>query len=209
MTITLALEDQLALADLGTYVARARALDADGAVRLQAAGGILAAYVCVLGGQGLLGHGTVLGLQVLRLSEPASVDAVVSLSAVADRLAREAGGRALPVPPVTVSAGWAAIAPPRGGWEPVGWLAAAQLRSAAVAGIEEVATGSPPDAGGHAVRALRQRVWGRDTPTAPPVPAGAAFGLHALGFLAGDRVQVLSAGRWTRLSTATGHVLLR
>ena len=59
-----------------------------------------------------------------------------------------------------------------------------------------------------AVAALRQRVWERDTPTTPPIPSGAAFAAYTLGFLNQDRARVFAHGRWTRLSTETGHVLV-
>ena len=78
---------------------------------------------------------------------------------------------------------WAALTPPRAGWEPVGSLDAAALVEVARAGIAEVAQGAPAGAGGHAVTDLRQRVWGRLTETVPPVPAGAAFAAYVLGFL--------------------------
>jgi hypothetical protein len=116
------LADAEALADLGTYVARARTLDAEGAVRLQAAGTALAAYVGVLPGQGLMKHGAVIGMRVMPLAEPAELDVTVPLAGITDRLARHEPGvvATLPVPPTTVSAGWAAMAPPRSGWELVG-----------------------------------------------------------------------------------------
>jgi hypothetical protein len=77
-------------------------------------------------------------------------------------------------------------------------------------GIEEVASGTPADAGGSAVAALRRQVWGRLTTTTPPVPAGGAFAAYALGFVAPDApVTVWAQGRWTRLSTPAGHVLIR
>ena len=57
--------------------------------------------------------------------------------------------------------------------------------------------------------ALRQRVWGRPTATTPPVPSGSAFAAYALGFLTGGPVRVFAHGRWTRLSTDAGHVLVR
>ena len=58
----LVLTDHDSLLDLGRYAARARALDADGAVRLQAVGSVLAAWVGVLPGTGLLGTGTTMVL---------------------------------------------------------------------------------------------------------------------------------------------------
>ena len=59
---------------------------------------------------------------------------------------------------------------------------------------------------------LRARVWGRQTDTVPPVAAGAAFGLHVLGFLrpdAGAETSVHTAGPWTRVATDRGFVLTR
>ncbi len=205
----LQLADAQDLQDLRTYVSRARAADEEGAVRLQARGLTLAAYVGVLPGAGLMGEGAVLGLRAMPLAEPADLDVTVPLAAVSDRLARE-DGAALSVPPMTVRVGWAAMAPPRSGWERVGTLTADEVYAAARAGIAEVAAGAPPDAGAQAVAALRRQVWGRPTTTTPPIPAGGAFAAYVLGFVApGAEVSVLAQGRWTRLSTTAGHVLLR
>lgn len=201
--------DPQGLADLGTYVGRARTADEEGAVRLQADGMTLAAYVGVLPGVGLLGEGAVLGLRTMPLAEAATLDVTVALAAVSDRLARTSGVR-LPVPPMTVAAPWSAVAPPRGGWERVGAVAAEDLVAAAQQGIAEIAQGVPTDAGGHAVAALRREVWGRSTTTVPPVRAGGAFAAYVLGFApAGSAATVWAHGRWTRLSTPVGHVLMR
>ena len=207
--MSLRFPDAQGLDDLRTYVARARAADEDGAIRLQASGTTLAAYVGVLPGSGLMGEGAVIGLRAMPLAEPAEVDTTVSLSSVADRLARE-GGSTLSLPPTTVSVGWAAMAPPRSGWERVGAVTAEDVHAVARQGIAEVASGVPSDAGGPAVAALRRHVWGRSTTTTPPVPAGGAFAAYALGFAApGTEVTVWTHGRWTRLSTPSGHVLIR
>lgn len=207
--MSLRFPDAQGLDDLRTYVARARAADEDGAIRLQASGTTLAAYVGVLPGSGLMGEGAVIGLRAMPLAEPAEVDTTVSLSSVADRLARE-GGSTLSLPPTTVSVGWAAMAPPRSGWERVGAVAAEDVHAVARQGIAEVASGVPSDAGSQAVAALRRHVWGRSTTTTPPVPAGGAFAAYALGFAApGTEVTVWTHGRWTRLSTPSGHVLIR
>ncbi|GAA2738503.1 hypothetical protein GCM10009867_30010 [Pedococcus aerophilus] len=201
--------DAQGLDDLRTYVARAKAADDDGAIRLQALGTTLAAYVGVLPGSGLMGEGAVIGLRTMPLAEPAQVDTTVSLASVTDRLARE-GGATLSLPPTTVSVGWAAMAPPRSGWERVGAITAEDVYAVAREGIAEVASGAPADAGGQAVTALRRHVWGRSTTTNPPVPAGGAFAAYALGFAApGTDVTVWTHGRWTRLSTPAGHVLIR
>jgi len=224
--------------DLRTYINRARSLDPDGAIRLQSHGMALAAYVGVLPGQGLMTAGAIIGLRVIALGEPADVDVTVSLASVSERLARR-GISAFALPPTTVQVGWAALAPPRSGWEPVGSLGIADLRAVATQGIAEIAEGAPEGSGAHAVAALRQRVWARDTQTTPPIPSGAAFAAYALGFLTEDSVtedsmtsdpatpdsptsdfwtpdpvtpenaRVFAHGLWTRLSTASGHVLMR
>ncbi len=206
------LDDAQGYADLRTFVARARQLDEDGAVRLQADGTVLAAYVGVLPGRGLMGDGVVVGLRTMRLGRPTTVDATVSLASVGDRLARDTSA-GLELPPVTLQTAWAAMTPPRAGWEPVGSVDAEALVGAARAGIAEVAQGAPAGSGGQAVTDLRQRVWGRLTDTMPPVPAGAAFAAYALGFVdradPGLRCDVVAHGRWTRLSSPRGHVLVR
>ena len=196
--------------DLRTYVARAKAADDDGAIRLQASGTTLAAYVGVLPGSGLMGEGAVIGLRTMPLATSTRLDTTVSLASVTDRLARDVGSTTLSVPPTTVSVGWAAMAPPRSGWERVGAVTAEDVYAVARQGIAEVASGAPSDAGGQAVTALRRHVWGRHTTTTPPVPAGGAFAAYALGFaVPGSEVTVWTHGRWTRLSTAAGHVLIR
>ena len=206
--------DPETLEDLRTYVARARTLDADGAIRLQAHGLALAAYVDVLPGRGPAMTGAVIGLRVMALAEPAEADAIVSLASVSDRLAR---GRSSPgpakdtfsIPTATVRAGWAAVAPPRSGWEVVGDVTAEDLRTVATQGIAEITEGVPTGSAAQVVAAIRQRVWDRESRTIPPVPSGAAFAAYALGFLTQELVRVCAHGRWTRLSTATGHVLVR
>ncbi|HEX7536094.1 MAG TPA: hypothetical protein VF391_03715 [Dermatophilaceae bacterium] len=201
-------EDSETLDDLRTYVARARVLDPDGAIRLQSQGVALAAYVDVLPGRGPAMTGAVLGLRVMALAEPVDVDATVSLASVSDRLAR---GRTstFSVPPTTVRVGWAAMSPPQKGWEVVGDLTVEELRTVATQGIAEITEGAPEGSGAQLVAALRQRVWGRDSRTTPPISSGAAFAAYSLGFLTQESARVLAHGRWTRLSTATGHVLVR
>lgn len=219
----LVFDDERGYADFVTFVGRARAVDPEGAMRLQAVGVTLAVHVQVLPGRGLFAEGGVTGMRAMALGEPADLDVLVPLAALADRVARHPEGVELPVPPMTVVAPWASITPPRVGWEPVGEVGDDELETAARAGIEEVALGatSPTSAtgatsaagavaGAPAVAALRQAVWGRLTPTSPPVPAGAAFAAYVLGFLAPQgRSRVLAQGRWVRLAASHGHVLVR
>lgn len=206
--MTLHLLDEETRADLTTYVARARRID-DGAVRLQATGRALAAWVGVLAGRGLAGDGTVIGLRVLPLAEAGDEDAVVPLSAVADRLARS---RDLEMPPTRMRAAWAAISAPRGGWQLIGEISVETLRTVAAEGISQISAGAPEGSGAAAVESLRHRIWGRGMSApggADGLPAGVAFAAEALGFLVGDSAAVHAAGRWHRVSTPAGHVLVR
>jgi hypothetical protein len=202
--------DPRALVDLGTYLGRARQANPDGAVRLQVVGDVLVATVAVMEGSGLMGEGTLLGMRVVRVAGSPVVDVTVSYASVADRLARPGVQAVLSVPPVTVRVPWTALTPPRDGWEPVGQLAGVAVESIARQGIEQIAEGTPEGSGGHAVDALRRRVWGSMSDTVPPIAAGLAFGAHVLGFLAvGEPATISTHGRWTRLSTLRGHVLVR
>ena len=225
MNEVLRLVDSAALSDLGRFAARARALDADGAMRLQATGPVLAAWVGVLPGSGILAEGTVLGLRTFALTEPTELDAVVPLGAVTDRTAHHTGGAELAVPPVRALAAWAAVTPPRGPWEPAGSLPGDLLAGVARGGLTEV-TDAVRERGA-AAGFVRDRVWARDvreaagphpdllagdgTPgTGATVRAGGAFAAYALGFLEPGRdVAVFRSNRWTRLSAPGGHVLLR
>ncbi len=85
----------------------------------------------------------------------------------------------------------------------------ADLRSAAEAGIAEVAGVVPAVAGAAVVNTARAAVWGRGMPGVEDLPSGAAFAAFALGFLADGEQQVYRNGRWFRLSGPRGHVLVR
>ena len=225
MTEVLHLTDPASLADLGRYAGRARAVDGEGAMRLRADGGVLAAWVGVLPGSGILAEGTVLGLRTFALREPAELDVLVPLGAITDRTANDAAGADLRVPPTRALAPWSAVTPPRGPWEPAGTLPGDLLASVARAGVAEVA--DAVRVRGAAAGLVRDRVWSRDVREAAgphpdllqdgggpadgvPVRAGGAFAAYALGFLApGEPVQVLRSNRWTRLSAPGGHVLMR
>lgn len=214
--MSIALLDAEVVADLATYVNRAMKLDADGAIRLQASGSTLAAWVGVRKGRGLMGEGTVVGLRVMPLGHDSEdVDVVVELRAVADRLARMTvyPSTRLDVPPVTVRTSWAAVTPPRSGWAPLGTISVADLETAATSGIAEVAQGAPEGSGSAAVESLQQRVWSRPiaqtSHAVDGLPAGAALGVHALGFGVGEEAAVFATARWHRVSTPVGHVLVR
>lgn len=203
------LSDADAAADLARYAQRAKRLDPEGGMRLQALGSVLAVWVRVLPGDGLTQSGLVLGLRTMALTEPNEVDVTVPIGAITDRISRDGTG-VVPVPPATLTEPWAVVTPPRAEWEDVGRLEPDAIREAARAGIEEVATGAPEGSGAAIVAELRRRVWARPTPTQPAIPAGGALGLETLGFLVGrGPVEVRRQGPWTRLTTPFGHVLVR
>ncbi|GAC1491044.1 MAG: hypothetical protein NVS2B15_10110 [Pseudarthrobacter sp.] len=209
LTQSLRFTDPRDLADLRTLVTRAKTID-DGAIRLQASGSVLAAYVCVLRPR-LLGESTptILGLRTIGLAEPSTVDATVALSAVLDRLARAGEDDVeLPVPPSTVTESWTGVSAPRTGWERIGPLQDAELRRAAEAGITEVAGIVPAQPGALIVNNARAAVWGRSLDDSG-LPAGAAFAALTLGFLADGEQMLYRAGRWFRVSGPRGHVLAR
>lgn len=199
--------------DFNTFVLRARKVHPLGDIRLQTFDALLVMTVAVLEGSGLMGEGTVLGMRVVPARSTEPIDATVSFAAVRDRLARtDLPPTTFPVPPTTVNAAWAGVSPPRSGWEPAGTLDPAEVDRIAAAGIEAVAAGTPPGAGTHAVKGLRQRVWGQLSETEPPIPAGLAFAAYALGFTRpGEPVAVARHGDWDwiRLSTSRGHCLAR
>lgn len=208
--------DVESLHDLGTYVGRARTLQSDGAVRLQAAGLVLAAWVCILPGRGVLGQGVVLGLRVMPLSGPVDppLDVTVPLGSVTDRLARRTStgdvGTRLPIPPTTVHEPWSALTPPRSGWVQHGEVAVDTLLSVAEDGIRDIAEGTPDRAGSHAVTVLRERVWSAPLPTRQDLLAGVGLAAYGLGFGRPREVAtVWRCGPWTRVSTAHGHIMTR
>ena len=211
-TDELLLDDASTVADLRTFVMRARTAD-DGAIRLQGAGNVLAAYVCVMRAK-LLGEGTptILGLRTMALATPSTLDVTVSLASVADRLARmEADDVRLPVPPMTVNESWAAVSAPRGAWQELGTISADSLIAVAKAGVQEIGQIIPVNPGALLVNNIRASVWGRPMDGIPgEVPGGAAFAAYALGFVApGESATLFSSHKWLRLSSARGHILVR
>ncbi|MGG5171464.1 hypothetical protein ACQR35_04680 [Pseudarthrobacter sp. J1738] len=192
-------------------MARARAVD-DGAVRLFAQGRVLACYVCVLKPT-LLGEGTptILGLRTMALTSDAQVDITVPISAVLDRLARLGENDVeLPLPVVTAAASWAGVSAPRGPWTPQGAVMSEDVKALAMAGMKEVAEIIPDQPGALIVNNARATVWSRPLSETSELPLGAAFAAFSLGFLVpGTELSMLSSGRWQRLSSPQGHVLVR
>ena len=159
MSDALRLVDGVSVQDLGRYAGRARALDAEGAMRLVASGRVLAAWCGVLPGSGILGEGTVVGLRTFGLAEEAECDVTVPLGAVTDRTARPGAGATFEIPPTRALAPWSALTPPRSGWERAGEVPGDHLADVARAGIAEIAAAVAER--GAAAGFTRGKVWAR------------------------------------------------
>ena len=209
-TQTLRLADQATRDDLQNYLGRLVRLG-EPEVRLQSRGQALAVYGCTQAPAGLMDDApVVLVMRAFPLADApaATVDTVVEVRALTDRLARAESGLTLALPDMTVSAAWAGVLPPVGGWEARGAIDAGSLAVVAAEGMARVAENVPADAGDPVVQKVRRAVWGSEI--APGIPAAAAFAAEGLGFLAGtDRIELSGSRSWTRLSGRNGHVILR
>jgi hypothetical protein len=214
------MDDELALAsahdlaDLTTFMSRAATLGCEH-VRVTAHGNALVVSVAVLTRASLLDTTPiVLGVRVFELATPSSLDRVILVRALADRLAHSE--LTLPMPPAVPGVSWSGVAPPSGGWVPAGSVSESDLEAIAREGIAEVAGVSGN--GTLIVTRVRTEVWSRMRHLSGiELPAGVAFAAYGLGFLAPEAssspalpaVKVSRSANWTRFSTARGHVILR
>ncbi len=217
MSSTFSLVDSLALSDLQTFLGRAGRVE-DGSVRLIAGSGVLAVYVAIFYPVGLHDETpTVLGLRTFALADQSSFDVVVPVRSLLERLARLRVEVDDPAAKVSVSLPievntvvWTAISPPRGGWHGLDPIPSKDLIAVADAGIAEIRDAVPAGTGELLVHRARAEVWSRPIEGSEHIPAGAAFAIHTLGFLAPpEPVRVFETGPWTRLSVERGHVLFR
>ncbi|MEV8272594.1 hypothetical protein [Microbacterium sp. NPDC077184] len=207
MSPRLMFPDPLAVADVLTFSGRAAALG-DGNVRLKAENGVLVLSSAPLAPRTLLDTTpTVLGMRAVEVDAELVCDLVVDAAA----LAADAGdSRAIVLPETARTAPWAGISAPAGGWTRIGALPASVLAARAQWGIAAVAESMPADPGEDIVHTVRAAVWGESDTALLDVARGCAFAAFALGFIAGEEeVAVRTAGPWTRLSFARGHVLVR
>lgn len=205
-------DDSNSVSDLANFISRAKTIE-DGAAQFVARKTALAVYVPILVPADL-GQGgyTILGMRVHRLAQPAEVNASYSLASIQDRLARMGETSVeFSLPPVEENPKWAGISVPVSGWEDAGAVANDTLSSSAQSGIDAVAQALPENPGLPVLVQVRQRVWSTQVPdVGMELPMGAAFAMHALGFLIpGGQCRVLRNGSWTRLSNERGHVLVR
>jgi hypothetical protein len=210
MTNTVTLASEHDSADFQTYLERAERLGVEH-VWLVGSGTALAAYVAVLTPQGLLDIApTVLGLRVFERVETDSLDMVVQVRAMLDRLAHDK--TTIPLPVGQAGIAWTGVAPPRSGWAPAGTMLEIELQLNAKAGIEEVAKAN--GLGTNIVTVVREEVWRRplnvqNSEELMTVPAGVAFAGFGLGFFGTGIAQVTTSGSWTRIATERGHILTK
>ncbi|WP_106814087.1 hypothetical protein [Microbacterium timonense] len=207
MSSRLLFADPHSAADAITFAGRAARFTVEG-VRLQASGGIMAMTAAPLAPRGLGDPTpTVLALRTLAADPELVCDLVVEASALS---AAPDDARAVLLPDTALSPAWAGIAPPRSGWEAQPGIEASTLATKAQAGIARVADAVPTDAGEDVVRAVRATVWGAPDEELGGRPLGVAFAALSLGFISGaETARVFTAGPWTRISLARGHVLVR
>ena len=191
-------------ADLGGYLARLLRFDKAAAVRVVGAEGAVGVY-----GRPPF---EVLTLRTLRLSDPVVLDLTVSAGQLLDGVSAD-GSVVLPSP-LSGATSWAGFLPPRAGWSLVGVLLAAEVETAAIAGIEEFksrAEAIPDESRTRAtVDALAAEIW--DRPLTHGLPVRAAHAARAMAFLGqaqSAEVAVSRSGRWLRLDAPFGTVVLR
>lgn len=213
MSAKIVFSESADLADLKSFLERAKRLDETGVVKLKAAGDVLGVYVAPIFSNSLIGGGTtVLGLRTIRLNGEFALDANFEIAAILDRLAKPPVfmTSALELPPVSVKVPWAGVTPPRAGWALVATVTQKELSEVAKDGIAEVASLIPESIGSSIATKVRQEVWGRLIASSTPYPAGAAFAMSGLGFLTPDEdISIYQAPGWLRLSSQNGHVLCR
>ena len=225
--------DSESLRDLGQFLARARSINDDG-VLLQTAGAALAVYVPLLevGELGLPLSGNyddaapdrdqpadallILGMRVSRLAaQYAGNVGVFNIGDVTDRTAHLADtsistseSLLIPAPPAERPAKWSRLVPPRSGWELQAEISAEEMENYAASAIAAVAEALPENPGGAVVLTVRSRIWA-SLMESNGLPLGTAVALKTLGFLTpGEAVRRTAVGRWNRLSTRKGHVLV-
>ncbi|GAA1691904.1 hypothetical protein GCM10009808_06220 [Microbacterium sediminicola] len=206
MPSSLRFPDAEAASDAIVFAGRAARLGEDAAVRLQASSGALVMSAAVLAPRGLMeATPTVLAMRILPIDPELECDFAVAAASL-----RSEGTAAVALPETAVTATWAGISPPRGGWRERGALEASVIASRAQWGMAAVSDRVPRDAGEDAVRATRARVWGESDSALDGLPLGSAFAALTMGFIVGDeRAQVRESGPWLRLSLSRGHVLTR
>jgi hypothetical protein len=205
--VELSFADSQSLNDIRIFLQRVAAVGY-GQALLVARDRVLAVFGCTSAPTSLLDPSpTVLGMRACEIVEPAQLNMLVEIRALADRFARS-DGSSLSVPPTEVTAVWAGVQPPTSGWRRSGRIDAGSLREVAEQGSARVSELLPDQPGAAVVEQVRARVWNAEI--IPGIPAGAAFAMDALGFLGrSSQIQLSEAPGWARLVSEDGQVLVR
>jgi hypothetical protein len=206
---TLRFPDPKDVADLQSFLLRAKRLDEDGVVKFRAFGDILACYVSPIYSGSLLADGpTVLGLRTIRLASPSELDSSYSISEVLDAINPDSSD--LKLPKETARAAWTGVTPPRQGWEEFGTVSQEQITKWAKDGIDEVARTLPASVGSAIAARVRLGIWGKTVSLEFNLPGGSAFAMAGLGFMQKDEeIKVFRTNGWVRLTSSYGHVMAK
>ncbi len=206
---TLRFPDPKDVADLQSFLLRAKRLDDDGVVKFRAFGDILACYVSPIYSGSLLADGpTVLGLRTIRLASPSELDSSYSISEVLDAINPDSSD--LKLPKETARAAWTGVTPPRQGWEEFGTVSQEQITKWAKDGIDEVVRTLPASVGSAIAARVRLGIWGKTVSLEFNLPGGSAFAMAGLGFMQKDEeIKVFRTNGWVRLTSSYGHVMAK
>ncbi len=206
---TLRFPDPKDVADLQSFLLRAKRLDDDGVVKFRAFGDILACYVSPIYSGSLLADGpTVLGLRTIRLAAQSELDSSYSISEVLDAINPDSSD--LKLPKETARAAWTGVTPPRQGWEEFGTVSQEQITKWAKDGIDEVARTLPASVGSAIAARVRLGIWGKTVSLEFNLPGGSAFAMAGLGFMQKDEeIKVFRTNGWVRLTSSYGHVMAK
>jgi hypothetical protein len=206
---TLRFPDPKDVADLQSFLLRAKRLDDDGVVKFRAFGDILACYVSPIYSGSLLADGpTVLGLRTIRLAAQSELDSSYSISEVLDAIKPDSPD--LKLPKETARAAWTGVTPPRQGWEEFGTVSQEQITKWAKDGIDEVARTLPASVGSAIAARVRLGIWGKTVSLEFNLPGGSAFAMAGLGFMQKDEeIKVFRTNGWVRLTSSYGHVMAK
>ncbi|MFI6682385.1 hypothetical protein [Streptomyces sp. NPDC050485] len=218
MNAVLRFADAREVADLAAFLGRLIHYDRAAAVRLQAGGGALAVF-------GRPPSFEVLAIRTARLrDESVALDVTVSAGELLESLDEPASTAR--VPGAVTGPPWAGVLPPRGGWQPVpGLPAAEQMRGAVAAAVAEFRARDEALPEARRNRAERDvighEIWSR-TLGSTELPLRAVHAAQSLGFLrpvrvlapagapsAPEPVALFASGPWLRLRTPYGSVAVR
>lgn len=209
-------DNSASVRDVLNFVRRARATESAVAVHLSLQPGLLAVYTSLVHPTSLMDSTpTILAMRALRAKNEQTDSVTVSAGDLERNLlqALEHGARDFEIPSVQTQVSWAGQLPPQRGWQIQESVQAHLLEHAAQSGIEQVAHALPDNPGAAVVNTVRSQIWSQPlSEEHTNIPTGAGFTALMLGFLkAGDDAQlpVYVNGRWTRVVTTGGFVLIK